>query len=450
METIKYYDRIHNKFIDLEVNDEVAQFLRSDNKRLKRQQKRDGQYIAISLDEQTDYNGEEALTYHEIIADENAYIEKNLEKKEFAKCIWRVVDELEDKQAKIIKGYYKYSYKNKELASYLKMSTSAFCQFKATALKLLHILLSFDPEFSNTNFYQSHYKDFADDVREDESVEFTVYDPAGANASIQDFKSNDGLDVLTISGIKSKKTYDEILLTANKPGFFSISSIVKDVTTKSFADKYYEWEGKFEGSNTDTNFVIYVKNVPDGSEYPYYVYFSTNDDVFKYEDVGGYKDIYEQTSYRIMPLVDTSEAIGEPITDSNHVVYFDNSKNPENLKKQNSSYVVNSFKWNSLRSFAKPDTWFISDFDISVDKVVTYTTSKAFGILVPTTTTFEFMEYRENGIALPVIKFKNVCSMGIEKNADTAGPQKYGDYDEKDGANCWYLTLTNFNEGGAE
>ena len=294
------------------------------------------------------------------------------------------------------------------------------------------------------------YIDFADDVREDESVEFTVYDPAGANASIQDFKSNDGLDVLTISGIKSKKTYDEILLTANKPGFFSISSIVKDVTTKSFADKYYEWEGKFEGSNTDTNFVIYVKNVPDGSEYPYYVYFSTNDDVFKYEDVGGYKDIYEQTSYRIMPLVDTSEAIGEPITDSNHVVYFDNSKNPENLKKQNSSYVVNSFKWNSLRSFAKPDTWFISDFDISVDKVVTYTTSKAFGILVPTTTTFEFMEYRENGIALPVIKFKNVCSMGIEKNADTAGPQKYGDYDEKDGANCWYLTLTNFNEGGAE
>ena len=60
------------------------------------------------------------------------------------------------------------------------------------------------------------------------------------------------------------------------------------------------------------------------------------------------------------------------------------------------------------------------------------------------------MEYRENGIALPVIKFKNVCSMGIEKNADTSGPQKYGDYDEKDGANCWYLTLTNFNEEGAE
>ena len=167
METIKYYDRIHNKFIDLEVNDEVAQFLRSDNKRLKRQQKKDRQYIAISLDEQTEYNGEEALTYHEIIADENAYIEKNLEKKEFAKCIWRVVDELEDKQAKIIKGYYKYGYKNKELASYLKMSTSAFCQFKATALKHLHFLLSFDPEFSNTNFYQSHYKDFADDVIEE-------------------------------------------------------------------------------------------------------------------------------------------------------------------------------------------------------------------------------------------------------------------------------------------
>ena len=259
----------------------------------------------------------------------------------------------------------------------------------------------------------------------------------------------DNKTIISITDLKSKTPYEANKITL---GVIDADVAVPEFTTKSFADKYYEWKGKFEGSNQDTNFVIYVKNVPEGSEYPYYVYFSTNDDVFKYEEVGGYKDIYGQTSYRIMPLVDTSEAIGEPITNSSHVVYFDNSKNPENLKKQNSAYVANSIKWNSLRDVMGPDTWFISDFKISIDKVITYTTSTALGgiVKVPTTTTFEFMEYRENGIALPVIKFKNVCSMGIEKNADTSGPQKYGDYDEKDGANCWYLTLTNFNEEGAE
>lgn len=49
MKTIKYYDRINNKYIDLEVNDEVAKFLRSDNKRLHRQINRDRENIAFSI-----------------------------------------------------------------------------------------------------------------------------------------------------------------------------------------------------------------------------------------------------------------------------------------------------------------------------------------------------------------------------------------------------------------
>ena len=89
------------------------------------------------------------------------------------------------------------------------------------------------------------YIDFADDVREDESVEFTVYDPAGANASIQDFKSNDGLDVLTISDIDSNKAYDKITLAANKAGAFAVSSVVENVTTKSFAELSFSWENPY-------------------------------------------------------------------------------------------------------------------------------------------------------------------------------------------------------------
>lgn len=164
MRVVKYYDRINKQLLELEVNDEVAKFLHSDNRRLSRQGQKDRENIVLSLDDQTDYNGEEALTYHELIPDEKAYVDKILEQKEFSRIVWKVVDKLEEKQAKAIKGYFKIGYRAKELADYLGMSTSAFTQFKDTALKHLHILLSYDEEFRSTTYYELHYKDFADDV----------------------------------------------------------------------------------------------------------------------------------------------------------------------------------------------------------------------------------------------------------------------------------------------
>lgn len=164
MRVIKYYDRIHKQMLELEVSDEVAKFLHADNRRLSRQGQRDKEYIALSLDAPTEYNGEEALTYGEIIPDPNAYIDKIYEQKEFSKCIWRIVDKLEKKQAIALKMYYKIGYRAKEVADYLGMTTSAFTQFKETALKHLHIQLSYDNQFRHTSYYEVHYKNFANDV----------------------------------------------------------------------------------------------------------------------------------------------------------------------------------------------------------------------------------------------------------------------------------------------
>lgn len=83
---------INKQSLELEVNDEVAKFLEADRKRLYRQAKEDYKYIAFSLDDYSENNGEEMLIYAELVADEKVNIEIELEQKEFAEIIWNVVD----------------------------------------------------------------------------------------------------------------------------------------------------------------------------------------------------------------------------------------------------------------------------------------------------------------------------------------------------------------------
>ena len=164
MRKIQYYDKINNEVVELEVSDDVSKFLQADRKRLIRQAKEDRKHLAFSLDDYTKFNDEELLSIGELIANKNLDIEREIEQKEFSKIIWNVVDKLQTKQAEAIKMIYKQGYKSKEVADALNMSYSAFTQFKDTALKHLHILLSYDEKFSKTSYYESHYKHFADDV----------------------------------------------------------------------------------------------------------------------------------------------------------------------------------------------------------------------------------------------------------------------------------------------
>jgi len=164
LRAIKYYDRINQQMIELEVSDEIAKFLQNDSKRRSRSGKKDKENIALSLNAYSHYEGKEALTYGDLIADKNAYVDKHLEEDDFSNIVWKVVDKLENKQAESIKMLYLNERKPKAVARYLGMSRSAFSQFKDTALKHLHILLSYDKEFRKTNYYENHYKDFAEDV----------------------------------------------------------------------------------------------------------------------------------------------------------------------------------------------------------------------------------------------------------------------------------------------
>ncbi|MDD4575123.1 MAG: hypothetical protein PHI36_01720 [Bacteroidales bacterium] len=154
MKWIKYFDRINHQLLDLEVSDEVARVLWSTDRQWSRKGQKDRECIALSLDEQTEYNGEDALTYHELIEDEKANIEKNYLRKEFYELIWSIVDKLEEKQKKILTWYFKDGYRMREIASKTKSTTPALTQFKNTALKHLKFLLCNDRYFRDTNFYQ--------------------------------------------------------------------------------------------------------------------------------------------------------------------------------------------------------------------------------------------------------------------------------------------------------
>ena len=86
-------------------------------------------------------------------------------KKELARIVWNVVDILDKNQAKMIKLYYIYGYRAKELANYFGLTRSAFTQWKDTTHKHLLYLLSRDDEFNKTDYYYKDiYKSFADEV----------------------------------------------------------------------------------------------------------------------------------------------------------------------------------------------------------------------------------------------------------------------------------------------
>lgn len=99
MRIIKYYDRIHRQFIDLEVTDEVAKFLMRNDKWFRRQQIKYN-YYTLSLDSPV-YNDNEdgvilAETIEEKHREEDYYIDEEMKK--LFKLVWKIVDKLDDKQ----------------------------------------------------------------------------------------------------------------------------------------------------------------------------------------------------------------------------------------------------------------------------------------------------------------------------------------------------------------
>lgn len=164
MRTIKYYDRIHRQFIDLEVIDEVAKFLMRNDKWLRRQQIKYN-YYTVSLDSPV-YNDEDGVTLAETIEEkhneEDYYIDED--KKKLFKLVWKIVGKLDDKQQKLIDDLFVKEKSQKQIAKEFGVSASGISQMKDTALLHLRYHFYTDKEFMQTDIYKRNKREFDFDL----------------------------------------------------------------------------------------------------------------------------------------------------------------------------------------------------------------------------------------------------------------------------------------------
>lgn len=269
---------------------------------------------------------------------------------------------------------------------------------------------------------------FADDVNP-EDYSLTVLGISGASAEIVD-------GGIRVSGLDSNTSNQELTVEIRSDETLFSTQVQASVSTQSHVGTY-QWVGVFGGYNQLSNFKIVVKDAPEDSEMPYYVYFDTTDETGDLDIISANNGEYVGKELRIMPLVDYST--GESGATSSNPVTI---RSPGELAKQNTAYLANSNKWNT--SGMTPITWYIESDqdDASKDIVRTVTTSTAMlGIKVKTTTIFDFMESEIDGEIVPVVKFKNTADKFqnfIKYNSEDQRAQ-YGDLTESEWKYCWYL-----------
>lgn len=297
---------------------------------------------------------------------------------------------------------------------------------------------------------------FSDQIT-DPATDITFSTPGLASGTFEYIEQEDGTYLLVINGLSSNTSYPNLSLRATINNN-RITALLDHFMTKSFAGNFFEWEGKFKNGNS-TKFIIYVDNAPEGSDYPYYVYFSENDPAMSPSST-----LYKKSDLRIMPLVDSSTNLlnPEPETSEKMQVECESGKAGDNdLSLQNEAYIINSKKWNTMS--ATLISWYIVNgdgypFDEDIVMTTTKTKAKLFVTIdSETCTSFYFMEKDLNGdnIPEPFIKFVNAAgsdgyaNIGLAKNSASESEWKSFESEKpEDSEHTFYLSPVFLLEGG--
>lgn len=219
MRIIKYYDRIHRQFIDLEVTDEVAKFLMRNDKWLRRQQIKYN-YYTLSLDSPV-YNDNEdgvilAETIEEKHREEDYYIDEEMKK--LFKLVWKIVDKLDDKQQKLIDDLFVKEKSQKQIAKEFGVSASGISQMKDTALLHLRYYFYTDKEFMQTDIYKRNKREFDFDlIQVVKEINKNEYFSIDLNAVANLVKDNTQvLKMLSSLGIDIDEKQKELLSSMNR------------------------------------------------------------------------------------------------------------------------------------------------------------------------------------------------------------------------------------------
>ena len=223
MRIYRYYDKINNKYVRLEVTDEVAKFLQNNTKQWQRQQE-DCYDYNVSLNKVLyEDDDDNPITLEDVVPDRTddeirEFCEKCFRNQRLYRCVWNVVDKLNEKEQKLVDDIYIYDKSQKEIADELGVSESAISQAHDRMLTHLAYFFYTDKEFMQMDLYKRNEREFkyslmevVKEIDKEEGLEInlnSVYDLVKDNTQM--------LKMISSLGIEINETQKEIFTTINR------------------------------------------------------------------------------------------------------------------------------------------------------------------------------------------------------------------------------------------
>lgn len=219
----RYYDKINDKYVRVEVTDEVAKFLQNNTKQRQRQQE-DCYDYNVSLNKVLyEDDDDNPITLEDVVPDRTddeirEFCEKCFRNQRLYRCVWNVVDKLNEKEQKLVDDIYIYNKSQKEIADELGVSESAISQAHDRMLTHLAYFFYTDKEFMQMDLYKRNEREFKYSLMEvvkemdkEEGLEInlnSVYDLVKDNTQM--------LKMISSLGIEINDTQKEIFTTMNR------------------------------------------------------------------------------------------------------------------------------------------------------------------------------------------------------------------------------------------
>ena len=219
----RYYDKINDKYVRVEVTDEVAKFLQNNTKQWQRQQE-DCYDYNVSLNKVLyEDDDDNPITLEDVVPDRTddeirEFCEKCFRNQRLYRCVWNVVDKLNEKEQKLVDDIYIYDKSQKEIADELGVSESAISQAHDRMLTHLANFFYTDKAFMQMDLYKRNEREFkyslmevVKEIDKEEGLEInlnSVYDLVKDNTQM--------LKMISSLGIEINETQKEIFTTMNR------------------------------------------------------------------------------------------------------------------------------------------------------------------------------------------------------------------------------------------
>ena len=219
----RYYDKINDKYVRVEVTDEVAKFLQNNTKQWQRQQE-DCYDYNISLNKVLyEDDDDNPITLDDVVPDRTdeeiqEFCERCFRNQRLYRLVWKIVEKLTEKEQKLVDDIYIYDKSQKEIADELGVSESAISQAHDRMLTHLAYFFYTDKEFMHMDLYKRNEREFKyslmEVVKEMDKEEGLEINLNSVYALVKD--NTQMLKMISSLGIEINETQKEIFTTINR------------------------------------------------------------------------------------------------------------------------------------------------------------------------------------------------------------------------------------------